>query len=75
MPMGPLLAALERTFANVRRKETDQEENIWRSLPLRAAAPAFQLAASTQVATGPAGTRARCSGRGSPGEHRGDDAR
>jgi hypothetical protein len=36
---------IERTLADAYRKEIDQEENIWRSLPFFAATIAFQLAA------------------------------
>ena len=47
--MDALLDHLERTFAESYRKEIDQEENVWRSLPFFAATLALQLAALTQV--------------------------
>jgi hypothetical protein len=36
---------LEKTFADAYRKEVDQEENVWRSLPFFAATLALQVAA------------------------------
>jgi hypothetical protein len=33
MSDDPLLDHLEKTFADAYRKEIDQEENVWRSLP------------------------------------------
>jgi len=36
---------IEKTLAEAYRKEIDQEENVWRSLPFFAATLAFQLAA------------------------------
>ena len=44
-----LLDYLEKTFADAYRKEIDQEENIWRSLPFFAATLALQLAAISAV--------------------------
>lgn len=49
MPPDPLLDHLEKTFAEAYRKEIDQEENVWRSLPFFAATLALQLAAIGQV--------------------------
>jgi hypothetical protein len=40
---------IEKTLADAYRKEIDQEENIWRSLPFFAATLALQLAAMFQV--------------------------
>jgi hypothetical protein len=45
----PALAYIERTLADSYRKEIDQEENVWRSLPFFAATLALQLAALFQV--------------------------
>jgi hypothetical protein len=45
----PALAYIERTLAESYRKEIDQEENVWRSLPFFAATLALQLAALFQV--------------------------
>ncbi|HEY8288257.1 MAG TPA: hypothetical protein VIG49_03240, partial [Acetobacteraceae bacterium] len=36
---------IEKTLADAYRKEIDQEENVWRSLPFFAATLALQLAA------------------------------
>src|ERR1700759_5885589 len=49
MPADPLLDHLEKTFADAYRKEIDQEENVWRSLPFFAATLALQLTALAQV--------------------------
>lgn len=49
MATNPLLDYLERTFADAYRKEIDQEENIWRSLPFFAATLALQLTAVAQI--------------------------
>lgn len=49
MPADPLLDHLEKTFADAYRKEIDQEENVWRSLPFFAATLALQVAALAQV--------------------------
>jgi hypothetical protein len=49
MAADPLLDHLEKTFADAYRKEIDQEENVWRSLPFFAAALALQLAALGQA--------------------------
>jgi hypothetical protein len=40
---------IEQTLADAYRKEIDQEENVWRSLPFFAATIAFQIAALSQV--------------------------
>jgi len=48
-PEPPALAHIEKTLAESYRKEIDQEENIWRSLPFFAATLALQLAALFQV--------------------------
>ena len=45
----PLLDHLEQTFAESYRKEIDQEEDVWRSLPFLAATLALQLAGLAQV--------------------------
>lgn len=45
MASDPLIDHLEKTFADAYRKEIDQEENVWRSLPFFAATLALQLAA------------------------------
>lgn len=45
----PALAYIERTLAESYRKEIDQEENVWRSLPFFAATLALQLAALFQI--------------------------
>ncbi len=44
-----VLAHIEQTLAESYRKEIDQEENLWRSLPFFAATLALQLAALFQV--------------------------
>lgn len=49
MSDDPLLDYLERTFAEAYRKEIDQEENVWRSLPFFTATLALQLAALAQI--------------------------
>ena len=49
MATDPLLDHLEKTFADAYRKEIDQEENIWRSLPFFAATLALQLSAVGQI--------------------------
>jgi ferric-dicitrate binding protein FerR (iron transport regulator) len=43
------LAHIERTLADAYRKEIEQEENVWRSLPFFAAPLALELAALFQV--------------------------
>ena len=43
------LAHIEKTLADSYRKEIDQEENIWRSLPFFAATLALQLTALFQI--------------------------
>ena len=45
----PGLSHLEKTLADTYRKEIDQEENVWRSLPFFAATLALQLAAVFQL--------------------------
>lgn len=45
----PALAYIEGTLAQSYRKEIDQEENVWRSLPFFAATLALQLAALFQI--------------------------
>ena len=45
----PALAHIEKTLADSYRKEIDQEENTWRSLPFFAATLALQLAALFQL--------------------------
>ena len=45
----PALSHIEKTLADSYRKEIDQEENVWRSLPFFAATLALQLAALFQL--------------------------
>jgi hypothetical protein len=45
----PALNYIERTLADSYRKEIDQEENVWRSLPFFAATLALQVATLFQV--------------------------
>jgi hypothetical protein len=47
----PALGHIEKTLADAYRKEIDQEENVWRSLPFFAATLALQLAAVFQLIT------------------------
>jgi hypothetical protein len=47
----PALSHIEKTRADAYRKEIDQEENVWRSLPFFAATLALQLAALFQLIT------------------------
>ena len=47
--MSALLDHLEKTAADNYRKEIDQEENVWRTLPFFVAALAVEIAAVTQV--------------------------
>ena len=56
----PALSHIEKTLADAYRKEIDQEENIWRSLPFFAATLALELAALFQLLNRlpPSGTRA-----------------
>lgn len=49
MPIDPELEYLERLFGDAYRKEIDQEENVWRSLPFFAATLALQLAGLAQI--------------------------
>ena len=43
--MPSVIAHIEKTLADSYRKEIDQEENVWRSLPFFAAVLAFQITA------------------------------
>jgi len=45
----PTLDHIEKTLTDAYRKEIDQEENVWRSLPFFAATLALQLAALFQI--------------------------
>ena len=56
--MASSLDHIEKTLADAYRKEIDQEENIWRSLPFFAATLALELAAILQISghLPPAGT-------------------
>lgn len=45
----PTLDHIEKAFADAYRKEIDQEENVWRTLPFFAATLALQLAALFQI--------------------------
>jgi high-affinity Fe2+/Pb2+ permease len=47
--MPALLDHLEKTASDNYRKEIDQEENVWRTLPFFVAALAVEVAALTQV--------------------------
>lgn len=47
--MTSTLDHIEKTLADAYRKEIDQEENVWRSLPFFAATLALQLAAMFQI--------------------------
>ncbi len=47
--MPDTLDHIEKTLADAYRKEIDQEENVWRSLPFFAATIALQLAALFQI--------------------------
>ena len=47
--MAGTLDHIERTLAEAYRKEIDQEENVWRSLPFFIAALALELAALFQA--------------------------
>ena len=47
--MTSTLDHIEKTLADAYRKEIDQEENVWRSLPFFAATISFQIAAMSQV--------------------------
>jgi hypothetical protein len=48
--MASSLDHIEQTLADAYRKEIDQEENVWRSLPFFAATVALELAAVFQIA-------------------------
>jgi uncharacterized membrane protein YjjP (DUF1212 family) len=45
----PALSHIEKTLADSYRKEIDQEENVWRSLPFFAATIALELTALFQL--------------------------
>lgn len=47
--MTSALDHIEKTLADAYRREIEQGENVWRSLPFFAAAIAFQIAALSQV--------------------------
>lgn len=47
--MPSTLDHIEKTLGDAYRKEIDQEENVWRSLPFFAATLALQLAAMFQI--------------------------
>ncbi len=47
--MASALDHIEKTLADACRREIEQGENVWRSLPFIAAAIAFQIAALSQV--------------------------
>ncbi len=49
MAIDPELEYLEKLFGDAYRKEIDQEENVWRSLPFFAATLALQLAGLAQI--------------------------
>ena len=49
MPPDPELDYLEKLFGDAYRREIDQEENVWRTLPFFAATLALQLAGLAQV--------------------------
>jgi hypothetical protein len=49
MTSDPDLDYLEKLFGDAYRREIDQEENVWRSLPFFAATLALQLAGLAQV--------------------------
>ena len=48
----PIIDHLEKLLADSYRKEIEQEENIWRSLPFFVASLALQIAALGQIDTG-----------------------
>ena len=52
LPTGGLLDHVEKTLADSYRKEIDQEENMWRSLPFFAASLALQIAATVGMVSG-----------------------
>ena len=47
--MPPTLDHIEKTLADAYRKEIDQEDNVWRTMPFFAAAIAFEITAVWQV--------------------------
>lgn len=49
MTPDPELEYLEKLFGDPYRKEIDQEENVWRSLPFFAATLALQLPGLAQI--------------------------
>ncbi len=49
MTTDPEIDYLEKLFGEAHRKEIDQEENVWRSLPFFAATLALQLAGLAQI--------------------------
>ncbi len=49
MPPDPELDYLEKLFGEAYRKEIEQEENVWRTLPFFAATLALQLAGLAQI--------------------------
>jgi len=49
MTIDPELEYLEKLFGDAYRKEIDQEENVWRSLPFFAATLALHLAGLAQI--------------------------
>ena len=49
MTTDPEIDYLETLFGEAYRKEIDQEENVWRSLPFFAATLALQLAGFAQI--------------------------
>lgn len=48
-PEPPALSHIEKSLSEAYRKEIDQEENVWRTLPFFAAALALQLSALFQL--------------------------
>jgi len=48
-PEPPALAYIEKTLADSYRKEIDQEENVWRSMPFFTATLALQVTALVQI--------------------------
>ena len=49
MTTDPEIDYLETLFGEAYRKEIDQEENVWRSLPFFTATLALQLAGLAQI--------------------------
>lgn len=50
-PEPPVLVYMEETLSEAYKKEIDQEENVWRSLPFFAATLALQVTALVKVVT------------------------